>query len=298
MDLENLQKELFERKFKFGENIKVSFEFLKRFMKENKKLVSILYVCLVVSTMVSIYSGSIKALTTKTYMETGIIIQEYYSLPMLMFMNIINILSFVVVIIVAIINKTILLKTSEKIENQKTDSRKMTIFFKLLVLYGAFLIVAIPSIVLLLIFFYLFSNGNLTTGITTIVMSLIPILLLFIFPYFEPIFFIRDKSIIDSLKGNWGLAKRNRIRLVAPLAILDIINIFLSTIIIWGSGYLIFNTDFSFHILILLGIPIAIIFGIIQLFTSLYSNILSGIIFLNVEYQYLKENGNENDRNM
>ena len=299
MDLENLQKELFERKFKFGENIKVSFEFLKRFMKENRKLVSILYVCLVVSTMISIYLVSMMAFSKKIYMKTGIIIQEYYTLKMLMFMSIMTILSFVVMVTVNIIAKIILLKTSERIENQKTDLRKMTIFLKLLIIYVVFFIVEILFTFLMEIFFYLFFNGKLTTEITTIIRSLIlTIFLLFGFPYFEQIFFIRNKSITDSLKGNRVLAKRNRIRLVAPIAILSLVRMFLSMIILFGNGYLVFNTDFSLLQILILGIPIAIIFGIIELFIVLYSNILSGIIFLNVEYQYLKENGNENDRNM
>lgn len=299
MDLENLQKELFERKFKFGENIKVSFEFLKRFMKENRKLVSILYVCLVVSTMISIYLVSMMVFSKKIYMKTGIIIQEYYTLKMLMFMSIMTILSFVVMVTVNIVAKIILLKTSERIENQKTDLRKMTIFLKLLIIYVVFFIVEILFTFLMEIFFYLFFNGKLTTEITTIIRSLIlTIFLLFGFPYFEQLFFIRNKSITDSLKGNRVLAKRNRIRLVAPIAILSLVRMFLSMIILFGNGYLVFNTDFSLLQILILGIPIAIIFGIIELFIVLYSNILSGIIFLNVEYQYLKENGNENDRNM
>ena len=281
MDLENLQSELLERKFKFWEYFTVSFEFLIKFLKENKKMMITFFAFVFMMIIASSYLKIVDVNNSINY-NLGAESEEYGSELLTRLMIFLAIMSYIVI---GVTYTVIFLKTVLKIEKkeEKIDAFDvMGIIGKLIMLVGFYILVVIP---LSIPFMVIFAISPL---LRTPIVILFSILFFSIIPYFYMIYFARHKGIIASLKYSFVLAKGNRLRIIVPMIILSLSNSILVNVIVEFGSYLM-DKNFDFNFLIILS---TFILETVQSFGFIYALILGSVIFLNVEYYYQKENGN------
>ena len=281
MDLENLQSELLERKFKFWEYFTVSFEFLIKFLKENKKMMITFFAFVFMMIIASSYLKIVDVNNSINY-NLGAESEEYGSELLTRLMIFLAIMSYIVI---GVTYTVIFLKTVLKIEKkeEKIDAFDvMGIIGKLIMLVGFYILVVIP---LSIPFMVIFAISPL---LRTPIVILFSILFFSIIPYFYMIYFARHKGIIASLKYSFVLAKGNRLRIIVPMIILSLSNSILVNVIVEFGSYLM-DKNFDFNFLIILS---TFILETVQSFGYIYALILGNIVFLNVEYCYQKENGN------
>ena len=281
MNLENLQNELLERKFKLWEYFIVSFGLFIKFFKENKKKMITFFIFVLIIIIASSYF-KIVDINSSTNHNLKAESVEYDSGLLTRLMIFSAIMSYIVIGVTYIV---VFLKTVLKIERkeEKIDAFDVLgIIGKMIVLAGFYVLIAIP---LLIPFMVLFAVSRFLRIPAFILLS---ILFYSIIPYFYMIYFIRHKGIIASLKCSFILAKGNRLRIIVPMIILSLLNSILYNAVIEIVSYLVgINFDINF-----LRILSTFILEIVQNFGFIYILILVSVIFLNVEYYYQKENGN------
>ena len=107
--------------------------------------------------------------------------------------------------------------------------------------------------------------------------------------YFFQIFYIRNMKIWDSFKYNLKLSKKNRLRIIVPVIIIVLAS-------------LIFVVPFVFSVFdfmpIYVGFAASVICGFFSGILGVAGIIMNIVVFLNVEYDYLKKQAeikNENN---
>ena len=281
MNLENLQNELLERKFKFWEYFIVSFEFLIKFLKENKKMIITFFAFVFIIIIALSY---VKIEDVKNSINQNLV-PDSEEHNMSLGTEIMLVLMVISCIVTAIMYIVILLKIVLKIEKkeEKIDAFDvMGIIGKFIMLAGFYILVAIPLSIPFMVIF------AISRFLRIPIFILFSILFYSIIPYFYMIYFVRHKGIIASLKYSFVLAKGNRLRIIVPMIILSLSNSILVNVIVEFGSYLM-DKNFDFNFLIILS---TFILETVQSFGFIYALILGSVIFLNVEYYYQKENGN------
>ena len=289
MNFENLQKELFEKKLKMGEYFKQTFEVVKVFIAENKLLAGLFAAANVFILFFNFLQQNI-SLEVKIATQVGdtnTIVKK--SILSLMISLGILIISTGVGFIRAIIYS----KVTYKIEGRENEYKLKNIAFKYLKFIGLYLlftvcigIVVAVLIILGVILFLLTKNTEiefleyLILGILITIYVIIVLLITLNILYFIQTFFVRDMTIIDTFKYNLCLSKKNRLRILVPLLIVGLIN-FIFIIPFFTGVFVFMPTYIAFFI--------SIVFGIISGVLSLIATVMNMIIFLNVEYDYLKK---------
>lgn len=299
MNFENLQKDLFERKLNLGEYFAKTFELLKVFLKENKLwfiLLALGNAWLLFSNILMQHIGISLKIAESTGDNRGIIGA--------LFSNLLVLFGIVIVSLgLGLLRVIIYMKSGCKIEGKEKEYRFENAFFKYLKYIGLYLlfVIAITVVVMILILITTIlgiainkATNSVFVGYTIIAIPIIiyiAIILAFILNtlYFFQIFYIRNIKVWESFKYNLKLSKKNRLRIIVPVIIIVLAS-------------LIFVVPFVFSVFdfmpIYVGFAVSVICGFFSGILGVAGIIMNIVVFLNVEYDYLKKQAeikNENN---
>lgn len=307
MNFENLQKDLFERKLNLGEYFAKTFELLKVFLKENKLwfiLLALGNAWLLFSNILMQHIGISLKIAESTGDNRGIIGA--------LFSNFLVLFGIVIVSLgLGLLRVIIYMKSGYKIEGKEKEYRFENAFFKYLKYIGLYLlfVIAITVVVMILILIttilgiainkatnsvFVGYTNSVFVGYTIIAIPIIiyiAIILAFILNtlYFFQIFYIRNIKVWESFKYNLKLSKKNRLRIIVPVIIIVLAS-------------LIFVVPFVFSVFdfmpIYVGFAASVICGFFSGILGVAGIIMNIVVFLNVEYDYLKKQAeikNENN---
>lgn len=299
MNFENLQKDLFERKLNLGEYFAKTFELLKVFLKENKLwfiLLALGNAWLLFSNILMQHIGISLKIAESTGDNRGIIGA--------LFSNLLVLFGIVIVSLgLGLLRVIIYMKSGCKIEGKEKEYRFENAFFKYLKYIGLYLlfVIAITVVVMILILITTIlgiainkATNSVFVGYTIIAIPIIiyiAIILAFILNtlYFFQIFYIRNIKVWESFKYNLKLSKKNRLRIIVPVIIIVLAS-------------LIFVVPFVFSVFdfmpIYVGFAASVICGFFSGILGVAGIIMNIVVFLNVEYDYLKKQAeikNENN---
>ena len=299
MNFENLQKDLFERKLNLGEYFAKTFELLKVFLKENKLwfiLLALGNAWLLFSNILMQHIGISLKIADSTGDNRGIIGA--------LFSNLLVLFGIVIVSLgLGLLRVIIYMKSGCKIEGKEKEYRFENAFFKYLKYIGLYLlfVIAITVVVMILILITTIlgiainkATNSVFVGYTIIAIPIIiyiAIILAFILNtlYFFQIFYIRNIKVWESFKYNLKLSKKNRFRIIVPVIIIVLAS-------------LIFVVPFVFSVFdfmpIYVGFAASVICGFFSGILGVAGIIMNIVVFLNVEYDYLKKQAeikNENN---
>ena len=299
MNFENLQKDLFERKLNLGEYFAKTFELLKVFLKENKLwfiLLALGNAWLLFSNILMQHIGISLKIAESTGDNRGIIGA--------LFSNFLVLFGIVIVSLgLGLLRVIIYMKSVYKIEGKEKEYRFENAFFKYLKYIGLYLlfVIAITVVVMILILITTIlgiainkATNSVFVGYTIIAIPIIiyiAIILAFILNtlYFFQIFYIRNIKVWESFKYNLKLSKKNRLRIIVPVIIIVLAS-------------LIFVVPFVFSVFdfmpIYVGFAASVICGFFSGILGVAGIIMNIVVFLNVEYDYLKKQAeikNENN---
>lgn len=269
MDFQNLQDKLREKKLNLTEYFKESKEVVKVFLKENK----LWTVFFIIANIWMLFSATIqKKLTTESY------VRLYDS-----FSYLISMLNTVASVYSNLFYTAAIMKIGFKIENREDEFTFKKLFLKFLMLTLVYFVISVicgfltlPAAIILL-----YSNssflGMIIAGIIIISVIVFGIIM---FLYFIQIYCIRKMMIFDVFQYNLEISEGNRMRAIIPIIIFVLLNAIL-------------RVPFSLHLFdkipLIIIFPISVIGGIISSFLGIFISIMGVIIFLNVEYDYLKK---------
>ena len=194
------------------------------------------------------------------------------------------------------------MKSGYKIEGKEKEYRFENAFIKYLKYIGMYLLFVIAIAVIIMILFLLVAILAVATrgihsnfvGYILIAIPLIAYVAIILASilnvlYFFQIFYIRNMKIWDSFKYNLKLSKKNRLRIIVP-------------VIIIALASLIFVVPFVFSVFdflpIYVGFAASVICGFFSGILGVAGIIMNIVVFLNVEYDYLKKQAeikNENN---
>lgn len=299
MNFENLQKDLFERKLNLGEYFAKTFELLKVFLKENKLwfiLLAFGNTWLLFSNILMQHIGISLKIAESTGYNRGIIGA--------LFSNLLVLFGIVIVSLgLGLLRVIIYMKSGYKIEGKEKEYRFENAFIKYLKYIGLYLlfVIAITVVVMILILITTIlgiainkATNSVFVGYTIIAIPIIiyiAIILAFILNtlYFFQIFYIRNIKVWESFKYNLKLSKKNRFRIIVPVIIIVLAS-------------LIFVVPFVFSVFdfmpIYVGFAASVICGFFSGILGVAGIIMNIVVFLNVEYDYLKKQAeikNENN---
>lgn len=299
MNFENLQKDLFERKLNLGEYFAKTFELLKVFLKENKLwfiLLALGNAWLLFSNILMQHIGISLKIAESTGYNRGIIGA--------LFSNLLVLFGIVIVSLgLGLLKVIIYMKSGYKIEGKEKEYRFENAFIKYLKYIGLYLlfVIAITVVVMILILITTIlgiainkATNSVFVGYTIIAIPIIiyiAIILAFILNtlYFFQIFYIRNIKVWESFKYNLKLSKKNRLRIIVPVIIIVLAS-------------LIFVVPFVFSVFdfmpIYVGFAASVICGFFSGILGVAGIIMNIVVFLNVEYDYLKKQAeikNENN---
>ena len=269
MDFQNLQDKLIEKKLNLTEYFKESKEVVKVFLKENK----LWTVFFIIANIWMLFSATFqKKLTTESY------VRLYDS-----FSYLISMLNTVASVYSNLFYTAAIMKIGFKIENREDEFTFKKLFLKFLMLTLVYFVISVicgfltlPAAIILL-----YSNasflGMIIAGIIIIAVIVFGIIM---FLYSIQIYCIREMMIFDVFQYNLEISEGNRMRAIIPIIIFVLLNAIL-------------RVPFSLHLFdkipLIIIFPISVIGGIISSFLGIFISIMGVIIFLNVEYDYLKK---------
>ena len=299
MNFENLQKDLFERKLNLGEYFAKTFELLKVFLKENK----LWFILLTIGNAWLLFSNILMqriGISLKIADSTG----DNRGIIGALFSNLLVLFGIVIVSLgLGLLRVIIYMKSGYKIEGKEKEYRFENAFFKYLKYIGLYLlfVIAITVVVMILILITTIlgiainkATNSVFVGYTIIAIPIIiyiAIILAFILNtlYFFQIFYIRNIKVWESFKYNLKLSKKNRLRIIVPVIIIVLAS-------------LIFVVPFVFSVFdfmpIYVGFAASVICGFFSGILGVTGIIMNIVVFLNVEYDYLKKQAeikNENN---
>lgn len=269
MDFQNLQDKLIEKKLNLTEYFKESKEVVKVFLKENK----LWTVFFIIANIWMLFSATFqKKLTTESY------VRLYDS-----FSYLISMLNTVASVYSNLFYTAAIMKIGFKIENREDEFTFKKLFLKFLMLTLVYFVISVicgfltlPAAIILL-----YSNasflGMIIAGIIIIAVIVFGIIM---FLYFIQIYCIRKMMIFDVFQYNLEISEGNRMRAIIPIIIFVLLNAILRVP---------FFLRLFDKIPLIIIFPISVIGGIISSFLGIFISIMGVIIFLNVEYDYLKK---------
>lgn len=292
MDFENLQRELFETKLKMGEYFKKTFEILKIFLKENKLYTSLF----AIGNIWMFFSNAIMQnilikMQIASQVEDREVILEAFASELLIFSGVL-----LVSLCLGLLRGVIYTKAAYKIEGRESEYKFKNVFFKYLTFIGIYLLFCIVIgviIVIILVMAIIFSlitknfNSRFLEYIMFGVYFIIAITVTLNILYFMQTLYIRNIKVLEAFKYNLALSKKNRLRILIPTLIITVINLvfilpFSTKLFIFMQSYIVFL--------------IAVVCGFISSILGIAGIIMNTVIFLNVEYDYLKRQAEEKEK--
>lgn len=273
MNLENIQKKLFERKLDTTEYFKTAFDVYREFLKNNKLLVFLTYLLMLAIIGTDFFNR---------YLIFKIVINEDRSPKIVSMLMVFGILELIFSIIQLFLTGYYLKKIVMEIEDKKEFNLKKFIL-KILRL------VSIQYCLILGFTVIVESLKMVSLGIISLILQITAIIIAVkYFLYFEVYYIQDDTGIISSINYSYQLSKGNRLRKIIPGVILILISIIPVLVIAFGILQ-VFEMSFW------LGIIVVAIFIVGAVFAGIYLQTLSSVIFLNVEYDFLKKREKNNE---
>lgn len=284
MDFENLQRELFDKKLKMVEYFKKTFEILKIFLKENKLCASLFAIG---NIWTFFYNTTIQNVVIKMQIAIQVedreAVLEAIASAFLIFFGVI-----LVCLCLGLLIGVIYTKVAYKIEGRESDYKFKNVFFKYLTFIGIYVLfyIAIGIIILIIlvpvrIFSIITKNFNsrfleyIMYGVYFIIVIVVALNIL----YFMQTLYIRNIKVLEAFKYNLALSKKNRLRMLIPKLIITAINFVF--ILPFSTKLLVFMPSYVVFL-------IAVVCGFISSILVIVGIIMNTVIFLNVEYNYLK----------
>ena len=273
MNLDNIQKKLFERKLDTTEYFKTAFDVYREFLKNNKLLVFLTYLLMLVIIGTDFFNR---------YLIFKIVINEDRSPKIVSMLMVFGILELIFSIIQLFLTGYYLKKIVMEIEDKKEFNLKKFIL-KILRL------VSIQYCLILGFTVIVESLKMVSLGIISLILQITAIIIAVkYFLYFEVYYIQDDTGIISSINYSYQLSKGNRLRKIIPEIVLILISIIPTFVIAFGILQ-VFRISFWF------GIIVIAIFIVGVVFAGIYLQVLSSVIFLNVEYDFLKKQESNNE---
>lgn len=270
MDLENVQEKLFERKLDLIEYFKAAFDIYKEFLKNNKLLAFSTCLLLMLITSLDILNKYLMALVVK-----------HREVKIAFLVMILLILELILSVGHSFLIGYYFKKIVMGIEGTENSFEFKKFFLKMLKFIG---------IQYCLVTFFLVVSLELNLlhlNFIDLVLKIVLIAMFFkYFLYFET-YYVRDFKIMDSIEYSHQLSKANRLRKIIPEVIFILISIVFVFIIFLGISK-IFGINYQIEIIT----TVISIIGFV--FWAIYFQVLSISIFLNVEYDYLKNQEEKN----
>jgi len=292
MDFENLQRELFDKKLKMVEYFKKTFEILKIFLKENKLCASLF---IIGNIWIFFSNATVQNILIK--MQIGGQVEDREAILKVMasaFLTFWGIL--LVSVCLGLLRGIIYTKVAYKIENRESEYKFRNVFFKYLTFIGIYLLfcILIGVVVLIMsvmatIFSLITKNFNsrfleyIIFGAYLIIAIIVALNIL----YFIQTLYVRNIEVLDIFKYNLALSKKNRLRILIPTLVITAINLvfglpFSTKLFVFMPSYVVFL--------------IAVVCGFISSILGIAGIIMNTVIFLNVEYNYLKRQVEEKEK--
>ena len=292
MDFENLQRELFDKKLKMVEYFKKTFEILKIFLKENKLCASLF---IIGNIWIFFSNATVQNILIK--MQIGGQVEDREAILKVMasaFLTFWGIL--LVSVCLGLLRGIIYTKVAYKIENRESEYKFRNVFFKYLTFIGIYLLfcILIGVVVLIMsvmatIFSLITKNFNsrfleyIIFGAYLIIAIIVALNIL----YFIQTLYVRNIEVLDIFKYNLALSKKNRLRILIPTLVITAINLvfglpFSTKLFVFMPSYVVFL--------------IAVVCGVISSILGIAGIIMNTVIFLNVEYNYLKRQVEEKEK--
>lgn len=262
MDLENVRKEILGVKLDISEYFRVAFSVFKILLKENKLLMFFSFLI----TLTGVVSGVI-VIGEQIIGEAEM--YEYYDIVTKLILAFMSIVYLIFNIGSPFFKGYFFRKVAFKLENNTNNLNLGKLSIKVLKLLGVVLILSVISI--------------FAEKISSFIGSIVTIWALL---YFFEAYYIRNLGLKDSANYSLELSKGNRYRVIVPNLIVGIP----SLIGIISAVFILSNQRNGFIIL-----GFFFLFTIIAAIVLLYMEIFNIVVFLNVEYNYLKNRG-ESDR--
>ena len=262
MDLENVRKEILGVKLDISEYFRVAFSVFKILLKENKLLMFFSFLI----TLIGVVSGVI-VIGEQIIGEAEM--YEYYDIVTKLILALMSIVYLIFNIGSPFFKGYFFRKVAFKLENNTNNLNLGKLSIKVLKLLGVVLVLSVISI--------------FAEKISSFIGSIVTIWALL---YFFEAYYIRNLGLKDSANYSLELSKGNRYRVIIPNLIVGIP----SLIGIVSAVFILSNQRNGFIIL-----GFFFLFTIIAAIVLLYMEIFNIVVFLNVEYNYLK-NREENDR--
>lgn len=275
MDLENVRKEILGVKLDISEYFRVAFSVFKILLKENKLLAFLQYI-LILAPIISIFLGY--------FWMTMLALSGYTQLiPMFFLLGFILVIAFVIAnnYFIAYFSRKIALKVEGRADKFSTKG----ILIKSLAMFG---ISAGLRIILSVLERFPFI-GTFLAFLANIAMIVIFIWALL---YFYDIYYIRNFTLSESLDYSLKLSEGNRLKKIIPGIIFVVVAVIGSMIIILPFSSIV--RGFSNGIGIFL---VVIVISVVICLFFLYSQALQIVIYLNVENNYLKNEGKDSKYN-
>ena len=270
MNLESIQEKLFERKLDLIEYFKAAFDIYKEFLKNNKLLVFSTCLLLMLITSLDILNKYLMALVVK-----------HREVKIAFLVMILLILELILSVGHSFLIGYYFKKIVMGIEGTENSFEFKKFFLKMLKFIG---------IQYCLVTFFLVVSLELNLlhlNFIDLVLKIVLIVMFFkYFLYFET-YYVRDFKIMDSIEYSHQLSKANRLRKIIPEVIFILISIVFVFIIFLGISK-IFGINYQIEIIT----TVTSIIGFV--FWAIYFQVLSISIFLNVEYDYLKNQEEKN----
>lgn len=268
MSLENIREKLIEKKLSTLEYFTLAFEAFKNFWKENTLMMVSIFAFIIVSIIIKIVNLTF---------DEELLVYFRASKIMILWAKIFNVLDVIISISSIFVTVYFFRKVALTIEGNKKDLKLKELFSKASVLAVIFFVAGIirnrmENSVVGVIFLIIFSIISFCIAIWA-------------FWYFEA-YYIRNFGLMESIDYSLDLSDGNRLRKFLP-------GLFIAL------GILIFSimTNIFFNVLNIesfaVNLIITFIFVMILSLFLMYSQILNIIIFLNVEYDYLGGNLNQ-----
>jgi hypothetical efflux family protein len=276
MYLENLREKIFKKDLEIGEIFSAAFDLFKIILKENKLLAFLEYI-LTLAPLISFVLG---------YLWLVMLALSGYAQLISMF----SLLGFILVIALVIIANNyfmayFLRKIALKVEGKADKFSTKGILIKCLAMFG----ISLGLRIILSVLERLPFIGTFLALLANIAMIVIFIWALL---YFFDIYYIRNLTLSESLDYSLKLSKGNRLKKIIPGIIFVIVAIIGSIIIILPLSSIV--RGFSNGIGVFLAVIVISVFIFLLL---LYSQALQIVIYLNVENNYLKNEGKDSKYN-
>jgi len=264
MDLENVRKEILGVKLDISEYFRVAFSVFKILLKENKLLMFFSFLI----TLIGVVSGVI-VIGEQIIGEAEM--YEYYDIVTKLILAFMSIVYLIFNIGSPFFKGYFFRKVAFKLENNTNNLNLGKLSIKVLKLLGVVLILSVISI--------------FAEKISSFIGSIVTIWALL---YFFEAYYIRNLGLKDSANYSLELSKGNRYKVIVPNLIVGIP----SLIGIVSAVFILSNQRNGFIIL-----GFFFLFTIIAAIVIVYMEIFNIVVFLNVENNYLKNEGKDSKYN-